>query len=362
MLCEASIPWHLNMSFLDKSANFPVGPYAPHFVEGDFSKFDDVYQFGKSCEVVTIEIESVNTEALHKLENEGVSVYPQPNIIELIQDKGHQKQFYQDKSIPTSPFKLVNKESISEAFESGLITIPCVQKLRKGGYDGKGVQVVRNMDDVILDADSLFEELVNIEKEISVIVARNASGQIETFDTVEMVFDPIGNLVDYLLCPADIPENVNTEARELAIKVIESLGMVGLLAVEMFWTKDGEILINEVAPRPHNSGHHTIKNCNCSQYEQLLRCLIDAPLIEGKGNMPAMMINVLGASEGVGKPIYNNLDEVLSIPGIHFYSYGKAESRPFRKLGHFTITATDKDDLFKKADIVRTKFYVSCEK
>ncbi|MDX1683785.1 MAG: 5-(carboxyamino)imidazole ribonucleotide synthase [Saprospiraceae bacterium] len=361
MLCEAALPWHLKIAVLDKNKDFPSGPYAPEFVSGDFTDYDDVLNFGKDRDVITIEIEKVNTDALRVLESEGVEIYPQPRVTELIQDKGLQKQFYSDHHLPTAEYQLLSSQEIEQKLGKGVIEFPIVQKLRKGGYDGRGVQVVKEAEDMIIGHDSVLEELVDIEKEISVIVARSITGQIVHYEAVEMVFDPKGNLVDHLICPADISSDKEKEAVELAKSVITKLEMTGLLAVEMFLTTSGQILINEVAPRPHNSGHHTIKNCACSQYEQLLRCLIDAPLIPGKSLMPAMMINILGSSEGNGKPVYNGLDEVLSEPGIHMFLYGKKESRPFRKMGHFTITASDRQSLLKKADIVRNKFSISCE-
>lgn len=361
MLSEAALPWHLDIHILDRSPDFPAGPYAPNFVTGDFSDFDDVMRFGRDMDVITIEIESVNTDALKKLRDQGVKVFPQPEIIELIQDKGVQKTFYKDHSIPTSPFVLRSAEDISQLKKDGNIELPVVQKQRKGGYDGRGVQVVRSFDEIIEGEDSLFESLVDIEKEISVIVARNENGELAYFDVVEMVFNPLGNLVDYLISPAEITHKQAEKAIDLAGLVITELDMIGLLAVEMFLTKDGDILVNEVAPRPHNSGHHTIKNCDCSQYEMLLRTLINAPLIPGRSLMPAMMINILGAPDGTSKPVYNGLDEILNVPGIHMFLYGKKESRPFRKMGHFTITAKDRNGLLKKADIVRNKFSVSCE-
>ncbi len=360
MLCEAGLPWHLDISILDKSDDFPASPYSNNFVEGDFSNYEDVINFGSDKDVLTIEIESVNTDALKVLESQGIQVFPQPHIIELIQDKGAQKRFYEDNGFPTSSFQLCTEaELVSSEFLKGL-KLPFVQKLRKGGYDGKGVQIVKTLSD-LMPGRSVLEDLIDIEKEISVIVARDVQGHVVAYDVVEMVFDPIGNLVDHLIAPADLSQKQNDEATELAKSLITSLGMVGLLAVEMFLTKDGHLLINEVAPRPHNSGHHTIENTDCSQYEQLLRCLIQAPLIPGIGHRPAMMINILGGPHGVGKPRYNGIDEIMTITGVHLFLYGKKETRPFRKLGHFTIVGENKADLIRKANIIKSKFSVSCE-
>jgi 5-(carboxyamino)imidazole ribonucleotide synthase len=291
---------------------------------------------------------------------QGKQVFPQPEIIELIQDKGAQKTFYAENGFPTSTYLLATAEELKSSEFLATLQLPFVQKLRTGGYDGKGVQIVRNLDE-LMPGPSVIEDLVDIEKEISVIVARDQNGQVVAYDAVEMVFDPIGNLVDYLIAPADLTQKQNDQATEMAKSLITSLGMVGLLAVEMFLTKNGELLINEVAPRPHNSGHHTIENTDCSQYEQLLRCLLNAPLIPGIGHRPAMMINILGGLDGIGKPRYNGLDEIMTIEGVHLFLYGKKETRPFRKLGHFTIVGTDKDDLLQKANIIKSKFSVSCE-
>ena len=358
MLCEAGLPWHADIHVLDRDISYPAGPYTAHFTEGDFQSYDDVIRFGQDKDVITIEIESVNTKALFDLEKSGVKVYPQPHLIELIQDKGLQKQFYTRHGFPTSAYTLKAAEEISADMA---VSYPFVQKLRRGGYDGRGVQIVRSSDQLILNEASVFEDLIDIEKELSVIVARDTSGHIVSYDVVEMVFDPVGNLVDHLISPADIDPDIASKADHLARGLIEKLDMIGLLAVEMFLTKTGEILINEVAPRPHNSGHHTIKSTDCSQYEQLLRCLLEAPLIEGRGHTAAMMVNILGAPEGRGVPIYNGIDKVMATPGIHLYLYGKAESRPFRKMGHFTITGEDRRTLMKKADIIKQNFSVSCE-
>ena len=359
MLCEASLPWHLSLSILDQSPSFPAGPYTHDFVAGNFNNEEDVLRFGEGKDVLTIEIEAVHTGALRKLEASGVRVYPQPHLIELIQDKGLQKNFYKEHGIATAPYKLMSADEIIQQAEH--LQPPFVQKARKGGYDGRGVQVVRNITDIMPDTDSVIEDLADIEKEISVIVARNAHGDIISYDPVEMVFDPVGNLVDYLISPADIPEEVAKNADALARSVIEEMELIGILAVEMFWNKDGSLWVNEVAPRPHNSGHQTIKNCSVSQYEQLLRVLCDLPLVEGRGLMPAMMVNILGSSEGVGAPIYSGLDKILSVDGIHLFLYGKKESRPFRKMGHWTITGKDRQDLLWKAEVIKEHFKINIQ-
>jgi 5-(carboxyamino)imidazole ribonucleotide synthase len=359
MLCEASLPWHLSLSILDQSSSFPAGPYTSDFVEGNFKNEEDVLRFGEGKDVITIEIEAVHTGALKKLEAKGVKVYPQPHLIELIQDKGLQKDFYKDHGIATAPYRLFTARELEESKSS--LYPPFVQKARTGGYDGRGVQVVKKLGDIMPETDSVIEDLADIEKEISVIVARNANGDIISYDPVEMVFDPVGNLVDYLISPADIPEKVARQADDLARSVIEKMELIGILAVEMFWNKDGSLWVNEVAPRPHNSGHQTIKNCSVSQYEQLLRVLCDLPLVEGRGLMPAMMVNILGATEGTGAPLYSGLDKILSEDGIHLFLYGKKESRPFRKMGHWTITGKDRQDLLRKAALIKDHFKINIQ-
>jgi len=358
MLCEAALPWHLDLRLLDKDIQFPSGPYSAGFVEGNFQDYDDVMAFGKNLDALTIEIESVNTKALKDLETSGVKVFPQPHIIELIQDKGLQKDFYHEKEIPTAPYSNLSYDELKTQVSSGIRTLPFVQKARKGGYDGKGVKIVRNTEDV-MPVDSMVEQLADIEKEISVIVARGKDGSIVSYDPVEMVFDPVGNLVDYLIAPAEITQEIAEKADKLAKKVILELDMIGLLAVEMFLLKNGEIWVNEVAPRPHNSGHHTIKNTDCSQYEQLLRVLCELPLIPGKSNCPAMMVNILEAESGTGEPIYKGLDQVMSHSGIHLFLYGKKESRPYRKMGHFTITGQSREELMNKYKIIQDHFKIT---
>lgn len=360
MLCEAALPWHLPISILDRDITFPAAHYTPDFQQGDFTEYSDVLKFGREQEVVSIEIEKVNVRALYELEKEGVKVFPQPKVIEIIQDKGRQKMFFDSYGIPTAPFENMTPHVLKAKIESGDIALPVVQKSRTGGYDGQGVQIVRKISD-IMPVDSMVEAMADIEKELSVIVARKQNGEVETFDPVEMVFDPVGNLVDYLISPANIAWDVAEEARNLAIKVAQEIGIVGILAVEMFLNKDGSIWVNEVAPRPHNSGHQTIKNAHCSQYEQLLRVLCDLPLISGVSNTPGMMINILGSQDGIGTPIYEGLDVVLREPGIHLYLYGKKESRPFRKMGHFTITGDTHADLIRKSDLIKENFKISIE-
>ena len=340
MLCQAGADWHLPIYVLDQNHSFPASNYATVFQRGDFRSQADVLEFGRKMDVVTIEIEHINTNALKKLEEDGVKVYPQPDKIDLIKDKGLQKQFYADKDIATTPFKLYDgAEAVRRAVLGGEWTFPFVQKSRMGGYDGQGVAVIRNEKDMLsklLDVPCLVEELADIDKELAVIVARSPSGEISVFPTVEMEFHPTANLVEFLICPAAIDGDTDERAAALARKVVAEMEVVGLLAVELFLTNSGEILVNEVAPRPHNSGHHTIEACMTSQYEQHLRAILDLPFGPTDLVRPAAMINLLGAEGHTGPAVYEGWKELLAIPEVYPHLYGKSETRPFRKMGHIT--------------------------
>ena len=340
MLCQAASEWHLPVYVLDKDESFPAAPYATVFERGNFRDYDDVIAFARNLDVVTIEIEHIDTRALHELAERGVKVYPQPDLIDLIKDKGTQKQFYADHGIATTPFRLfAGKEAVLGAAHAGEIRLPFVQKSRTGGYDGQGVAVIRTDDDLqtkLLDGPCLIEDLADIEKELAVVVARSPSGDIKVFPTVEMEFHPTANLVEFLICPAALDGDTDGRASRLAVEVVRKLEIVGLLAVELFLTKDGEILVNEVAPRPHNSGHHTIEACATSQYEQHLRAILDLPLGDPSLLRPAAMINLLGAEGHTGPTHYDGWRDVMAIPEVHPHLYGKADTRPFRKMGHLT--------------------------
>jgi len=302
--------------------------------------------------VLTIEIENVNTQALKTLEQQGKQVFPQPSIIELIQDKCKQKQFYKDNSYPTAEFILVNDRKDMMRHEHFL---PAVNKLGKEGYDGRGVQLIKSTQDFSkgFDQPGLLEKYVEFEKEISIIVARNLSGEVRMYDAVEMEFHREKNLVEYLFAPAKISDEVKEKAQQLASDVICKLGMVGILAIEMFITKDQKILINEMAPRPHNSGHHTIEACATSQYEQHLRAILNLPLGDPSLIIPAAMVNLLGEDGYQGVAKYKGIEEVMKIDGAHIHLYGKKMSKPFRKMGHVTITDVDPDRIKKKVESVK---------
>ncbi|MEL6357144.1 MAG: 5-(carboxyamino)imidazole ribonucleotide synthase, partial [Bacteroidota bacterium] len=318
----------------------PAQDYASNFVTGNFKFTQDVLAFGRTVDVLTIEIEHIDTAALHQLVKEGIKVYPQPNVIDTIKDKGLQKRFYRLHELPTAPFELFEDEhEVKEAVAEGRWRFPFVQKVRTGGYDGRGVAIIRSEADLkekLLVGPCLLEELADIEKELAAIVARSAKGEIRVFPIVEMEFHPTANLVEYLLCPARIPGDLQDEVNTLARQTAEAFDIVGLLAVELFLNKDGRIWINEVAPRPHNSGHHTIEACLTSQYQQHLRAIMGWPLGETTLLSPAAMANILGSNGPVGPTEINGFEEVLAVSGVYPHLYGKKMAKPNRKMGHLT--------------------------
>lgn len=352
MLLQAAIDLDIHVKALDPDPDAPCAKIAPEFVVGSFLDYDTVYQFGQDCEVITIEIENVNLEALKKLRSEGKKVFPQPEVLEIIQDKRIQKQFYLDNNLPTSDFILTDSvEDISK----NLDFLPAFNKLGKGGYDGRGVQKLSSEDDLPLafSEPSLLEKAIDFDKEIAVIVARNEHGEIKTFPTVECVFHPVYNLVEYLFAPAAVNEHIHEEAKRIAIETAEKLGIVGLLAVEMFLTKDGQILINEVAPRTHNSGHHTIRANHTSQFEQHLRAVLGLPLGDTAAHSKAAMVNLLGEDNYTGEAKYVGMNEALAIAGVYPFLYGKKITKPFRKMGHVTVVDEDLTSLKEKVKAVK---------
>ena len=350
-LIQSGIDFNIPFSILDPDEHAPCSTLA-EFHHGKLTDFDTVMKFGSACDVITIEIENVNTKALKALVGQGKKVYPQPEVIELIQDKRIQKAFYRDNGIPTAEFILV--ENATEVKQNATF-LPAVNKLGKEGYDGRGVQILREEKDLAkaFDAPGLLEKLIDFEKEISVIVARNEAGEIKTFPVVEMVFHPVHNLVEYLFAPADIPKAIAQEADTIACKIITTLNMVGILAVEMFVTKDGKVLVNEIAPRPHNSGHQTIEANTTSQYEQHLRAILNLPLGDTSLRIPSAMVNLLGEADYSGLAKYEGFDEVVKLPGVHVHLYGKRFTKPFRKMGHVTIVDHDIEHLKEKANFVK---------
>ncbi len=342
MMALAAGNWHLPFFALDASRNFPAGPFCTGFTEGNFNDFESVLRFGKTVDALTIEIEHVNVEALLQLEQEGVVVHPKPAALQIIKDKGLQKQFYVEKDLPTAPFELFENEAvIRQAVAEKRWMLPFVQKSRTEGYDGRGVAIIRTEQDLVeklLPGPCLLEEMASIEKEIAVLVARNRRGEIAAFPPVEMVFDPEANLVTFLTCPAAVDPAIAEKAENLARTAIEAYDICGLLAVELFLTTDHELWVNEVAPRPHNSGHHTIESCYTSQFEQHIRGVLDLPLGSTRLKTPAaVMINLLGEPGYEGAAVYENLDRCLALEGVYVHLYGKATTKPFRKMGHVTV-------------------------
>ena len=352
MLIQACPNFDIHSSVLDPSADAPCQGIAHEFHLGALDDFDVVYNFGKQVDLLTIEIENVNVEALYLLEKEGLAVYPQPHVIEIIQDKRKQKQFYLDHAIPTAEFVLVNNRKEVQQHENFL---PAFNKIGVGGYDGGGVVSLKSLADIdkAFEAPGLLEKAVELECEISVIAGRNMSGEISVFPIVECVFHPEHNLVDYLISPSVLSDEIQNKAKDIASDLIKKLDMVGILAVEMFVTPTGEVLVNEAAPRPHNSGHQTINANVTSQYEQLLRAILDLPLGSTAINKPSAMVNLLGEEGYTGPVHYSGLNDLLNIPGANLFLYGKAETRPHRKMGHITIVDEDRDQLISKITQVK---------
>ncbi len=357
MLLQAAIDWNLDIHILDPDAEAPCRKIAPKFTQGSLQDYDTVYQFGKNLDVLTIEIEKVNVEALEALEKEGKRIYPQPSVIRKIQDKRIQKQFYLEKGLPTADFILTeNREDVRKFIDF----LPAFHKLGRDGYDGRGVQRVSSEADIekAFDQPGLLEKAVPFDKELAVIVARNPSGEIKCFPTVEMVFHPELNLVEYLFAPAEISPEINQKAQDIAKKTAESFEIVGLLAVELFLTADGEVLINEVAPRPHNSGHHTIRANATSQYEQHWRAILDLPLGSTETYAPSAMVNLLGEDGFEGPAVYEGMEKLLATEQVFPFLYWKAITKPFRKMGHITIMDSNITALKDKVEFVKKNIRV----
>ena len=361
MLAIEAANWHLPIYILDQDHQFPAVPYAPFFQAGDFKNFDDVVQFGKKVDILTIEIEQINVDALFYLEKEGVKVYPKPSTVQVIQDKGLQKMFYKERDIPTAEFQLFNDEKeIKEALKNKQIAFPFVQKSRKDGYDGKGVVVVSNENDLInlLDCPSIIEERINIKTEISIIVARSASGELLHYEPVEQHFNQAANLVSYLICPAELDKSTLSKMNEIASLIAIDLDLVGLLAIEFFLDTNHDIFVNEVAPRPHNSGHHTQNSCETSQFEQHLRAILDLPLGSTRQHSIGAMVNIIGEPGYAGKTNYIGIEECLKIDGVHLHLYGKLETRPFRKMGHINIADKDRKKVLENIEKIKSTLRV----
>jgi 5-(carboxyamino)imidazole ribonucleotide synthase len=352
MLIQEAINYNLTTLILDPDTNAPCKDIANYFECGSITDFDTVYNFGKKADIITIEIEKVNIEALEQLEKEGKMVFPQSRVIRLIQDKGVQKQFFKENNIPTSPFQLINtKEDLANSH----FPFPYMLKQRKDGYDGKGVMKILNRTDIekAFDTPCLVEELVDFEKEIAVIVARNINGDARTFPMVEMEFSAEANLVEFLISPSTYPEAIQHKAEQIALNIANSLNITGLLAVEMFVGRNGEILVNELAPRPHNSGHHTIEGNYVSQFEQHLRAIFNLPLGDTRSINNAVMINLLGEKGHDGVAVYEGLEKIMAIDGVYVHLYGKKYTKPFRKMGHVTVVDQNRESAIEKATYIK---------
>ena len=352
MLIQQAINYNVSVKVLDPDPKAPCRNLCDEFVVGSLGDYETVYKFGKTVDLLTIEIEKVNVDALQQLEKEGVLVYPQSRIIRLIQDKGLQKQFFKENNIPTAEFQIIN---YAKELKDSHIPFPYIQKLRRDGYDGRGVYKV--LDESYIEKaftePSLIERLINFEKEIGVIVARNESGEVKTFPMVEMEFNPDVNLVEFLISPSTLSFEIQQEAAQIATKIAEDLKIVGLLAVEMFLDKQGKILVNELAPRPHNSGHQSIEGNVVSQFEQHLRAIFNQPLGDTTCLNNAIMVNILGEAGYEGPAVYKGIEKVLKCPGVYVHLYGKALTKPFRKMGHVTIVDADREKAIEKARFVQ---------
>jgi 5-(carboxyamino)imidazole ribonucleotide synthase len=361
MLLYETRKWDIKTHILDPSAEAPCKIACDHFQQGDLMDYQKVYVFGKKADVITIEIEAVNVEALYDLQADGKKVYPQPEILEIIQNKISQKRFYEKCNLPTSDFfSYESKEELRSAIKKDQIEFPVVWKVATGGYDGRGVQVLKDNSDIkdLPDVACLIENKVNFTHELSVIVARNESGESKSYPVVEMEFHPTANQVEYVITPARIDQKNQKQAQKLAEKVADEMGIVGLLAVELFLTENGELLINEVAPRPHNSGHVSIEANYTNQFEQYLRAILNLPLGSTKPKTAAVMVNLVGAEGFTGDPIYKNIDQLLKMDGVTPHIYGKKQTRPFRKMGHINIIDTDVNVARKRAEEVKSKISV----
>lgn len=344
MLLAETQKFDIYTAILDASPEAPCSQICNEFHIGDLLDFDTVYNFGKKVDVLTIEIENVNIDALDKLEAEGLTIYPKPKDIRIIQNKASQKLFYTDNNIPTADFsRFTSVEELKHTFQNSALEMPFVWKSARFGYDGTGVKVVRTIDDLnnLPNVECIAEKLIPFKNELAVIVARNANGEVKTYPVVEMEFHPEANQVEYVICPARIDSSVAKKARNIALQVADAFNFVGLLAVEMFQTEEDEILVNEVAPRTHNSGHYSIEASYTNQFEQHLRTILNLPLGNTDSKVGGIMVNLVGEEGYTGNVVYENLDEILKIDGVTPHIYGKKTTKPFRKMGHVTIVHKD---------------------
>jgi 5-(carboxyamino)imidazole ribonucleotide synthase len=365
MLLHAAQPWDIQTRVLDPDPEAPCKHLCHYFETGNLMDYDTVYRFGKACDVLTIEIEHVNTDALKQLKAEGITVHPDPDALAIIQDKGKQKIFFKHQGIPTSDFGLYqHAEHVKETVAQGLIRYPFVQKTRTAGYDGKGVSIIHNENDLskLLDGPCIVEDYVPLQGELAVIAARNEQGEVVCYEPVWMDFHAEANLLDMLVFPAPVPQHIAAQAEQYARVLIEAFQLCGVLAVEFLLDPNGQLYINEVAPRPHNSGHQTIESAVTSQYQQHLRGILNLPLGSTQVTTPSVMINLLGAAEHTGPVVYIGLNPCLEQAGIHVHLYGKKITKPFRKMGHVTVTHADIEQAKQTAQWVKQTIRVESHK
>lgn len=361
MLLTETRKFDIQTLVLDPSEEAPARYSCNAFYKGSLMDYDTVYQFGKMVNLLTIEIENVNLDALDKLEEEGLSIFPSPKTLRLIQNKGRQKDFYVEHNIPTAPHqRFVDLNDLRKSLEKDDLEFPFVWKCAQFGYDGNGVKIVRSTMDLINlpEVECIAEQMVPFKNELAVIVARSVSGEVKTYPVVEMEFHPEANQVEYVICPARIDEKVTQKATEIALKVSEAFNHVGLLAVEMFQTNNDEILVNEVAPRPHNSGHYSIEASYTSQFENHLRAILNLPLGNTASKVAGIMVNLIGEEGFSGQVVYENIEKIMAIDGVTPHIYGKRETRPFRKMGHVTIVNENMIEARKIAEEVKNSIRV----
>lgn len=352
MLLQAAANYQVETHVMENADECPAAHLCRYFRKGNIRDFDDVYNFGKSLDALTIEIENVNIDALEKLETEGVKIYPKPSVLRIIKNKVYQKQYYLENQIPTAEFAILQSLKEIDQWEK---LLPAVQKLAEGGYDGRGVQIIENLSSSHLgfDAHSVLEKKIKIKKEIAAIIAVDAEGKTALYPPVEMVFNKDLNLLDYQLCPADIPQNVLWKVEAVSLAVVRNFKSPGLFAVELFVDESNDIFVNETAPRVHNSGHHTIEAHYSSQFDMLWRIILGYPLGNTKHILPSVMVNVIGSENHSGAPKYEGLNEVLKIDNAFVHIYGKHQTKPGRKMGHVTVLSNEKQDLIHKANKIK---------
>lgn len=352
MLLQASANYPVETYILENDEQCPAAHLCNHFIKGDIKDFDAVYNFGKGLDAITIEIENVNVEALEKLEAEGIRVYPKPSVLKTIKNKIFQKLYYQQHSIPTPAFRITS--TLNDVYEATDF-LPAVHKVGEGGYDGKGVEIIKNKEEIPrgFDTPAVLEKLVEIHKEIAIMIAVNDKGETVIYPPVEMIFNKDLNLLDYQLCPAELDKNILWKAEAVAILVVKNFNSPGIFAIELFVDKSGDVWVNETAPRVHNSGHHTIEAHYCSQFDMLWRIMLGYPLGSTEAILPSIMVNILGAQGHTGDVRYEGLEDVLAIRNAFVHLYGKKQTKSGRKMGHVTVLSSEKQELLHQSNKIK---------